>query len=182
MGLIVAMVLTRGPWINDWINLPNATLAIFFISGVYFRGIFIPSLLLISAGLIDFLAVKSGVSSWCITPAYSFLIPTYLCLWFAGNQLNDLQIRTFREVSHLSLLLLLSSTAAFIISTGSFHLLSGRYEGVPIMEQAINSIKYYPGYIGGAFLYVGIFIMGIKIKALYKTYSIHQLLSRPNQV
>ena len=176
------MVLTRGPWINDWINLPNATLSLFFIAGIYFRGFLIPSILLISAGLINFLAVKSGVSSWCISPAYGFLVPTYLCLWFAGSQFDNLQMSTFRECSRLSLFLLLSSTAAFILSTGSFHLLSGRYVGVPVMEQVANSINYYPGYIGGAFLYVGIFLMGIKIKGLFKAYSNHPFLSKANQV
>lgn len=180
VGLIVVMALTRGPWINDLFNLPNATLAIFFIAGIYFRGALTPNLLLLSAGFIDFFAVKSGVSSWCMTPAYGFLVPTYLCLWFAGAQLANPEIRTFREGAQISFLLLMSSTMAFIISTGSYHLFSGRFVDVPVIEQAINSMKYYPGYIGTAFLYVGIFLMGIKIKALFDNISSRDLASRAN--
>jgi hypothetical protein len=26
-----------------------------------------------------------GVSDWCVTPAYGFLIPTYACLWYGGR-------------------------------------------------------------------------------------------------
>ena len=79
------------------------------------------------------------------------------------------------------LLLLLSSTAAFIISTGSYHLLSGRYDEIPILEQAVNSMKYYPRYIGGAFFYTGIFIISVKLKTLFEVFSSRQLSSKTNQ-
>ena len=179
LGLVLLMVLTRYSAFHTW-GLPSATLAVFFIAGIYLRQFIFPALLLATAGLTDYFSIQAGTSDWCITPAYMFLVPTYLCLWFAGRQFDDLQIRTLREGSYLMLLLLLSSTAAFIISTGSYHILSGRYDEIPILEQAVNSMKYYPRYIGGAFFYMGIFIVSVKVKSLLANISNRHIPSRPN--
>ena len=179
LGLVLLMVLTRYSAFHTW-GLPSATLAVFFIAGIYLRQFIFPVLLLATAGLTDYFSIQAGTNDWCITPAYMFLIPTYLCLWFAGRQFDNLKICTVREGGHLTLLLLLSSTLAFIISTGSYHLLSGRFDEVPILEQAVNSMKYYPRYIGGAFFYTGIFIVSVKVKSLLATISNRHLPSRPN--
>ncbi len=164
LSLVLLMVLTRYSAFHTW-GLPSATLAVFFVAGIYLRQFIFPVLLLATAGLTDYFSIQAGTSDWCITPAYMFLIPTYFCLWFAGRQFDDLKISSLKRFGHLVFLLLLSSTAAFIISTGSYHLLSGRYEDVPIVEQAVNSMKYYPRYIGGAFFYTGIFIVSVNVKS-----------------
>jgi hypothetical protein len=163
LGLVLLMVLTRYSAFHTW-GLPSATLAVFFIAGIYLRQYAYPVLLLATAGFTDYFSIQAGTSDWCITPAYMFLIPTYLCLWFAGRQFDDLQIRTPKEFFHLALFVLLSSTAAFIISTGSYHLLSGRYDDVPILDQVVKSMKYYPRYIGGVLFYVGIFLVSVNVK------------------
>ncbi len=181
LGLVLLMVLTRYSAFHTW-GFPSATLAVFFVAGIYLRQFIFPALLLVTAGLTDYFSIQAGASDWCITPAYMFLIPTYLCLWFAGRQFDGLQIRTVWEVGTLSLFLLLSSTAAFIISTGSYHLLSGRYDEVPMMELALNSMKYYPRYIGGAFFYTGIFVVGVKVKTWVEGFSNDNMPSRGNHV
>jgi hypothetical protein len=177
LGLVLLMVLTRYSAFHTW-GLPSATLAVFFIAGIYLRQFIFPVLLIATAGLTDYFSIQAGTSDWCITPAYMFLIPTYFCLWYGGRQFDDLQIGTLKEAGYLSFVLLVSASAAFIISTGSYHLLSGRYDEVRILEQAVNSIKYYPRYIGGAFFYTGIFLVAVKIKTLLENYSSHH---RPNQ-
>lgn len=154
--LIVAMIWTRGPWMNHWFNLPNATLAAFFIAGACYRDYWIPALLFLTAGLIDYGAIQSGVSAWCITPAYGFLIPAYLCLWFAGTRLEILNLSSLKEGASMAALLFISSLAAFLISTGSFHLFSGRYPDASFVDRMIQSMQYMPGYIGNAFLYVSL--------------------------
>jgi hypothetical protein len=179
LGLVLLIVLTRYSAFHTW-GLPSATLAVFFVAGIYLRKFIFPALLLATAGLTDYFSIQAGTSDWCITPAYMFLIPTYLCLWFAGRQFDNLQILSPRGLGHLAFFLLLSSTAAFIISTGSYHLLSGRYDEVPIMEQVVGSIKYYPRYIGGAFFYVGIFLVGVKVKTSIEVFTSRQFSSRIN--
>ncbi len=69
---------------------------------------------------------------------------------------------------------------AFIISTGSYHLLSGRYDEIPILDQVVNSMKYYPRYIGGAFFYIGIFGVSVKVKSLIEVFVNRQFYSRAN--
>lgn len=176
-GFMVAIVLTRGPWIDSWVHLRDATLAVFFIAGWFFRGHLVPSLLVLTAGLVDYGAVQSGVSAWCFSPAYPFLIPTYLCLWVAGTLAPSPNISTLKEGIDVSLRLLAATLAAFILSTGSFHWLSGRYEGVAVMEQIAISLQYLPGYVGGTFFYVGIFMMGMK--AVFMSRSL--ILSKASQ-
>lgn len=179
LGLVLLMVLTRYSAFHTW-GLPSATLAIFFVAGIYLRQFIYPALLLTTAGLTDYFSIQAGTSDWCITPAYMFLVPTYLCLWFAGRQFENLHVRALKEFSHVVFFLLVSSTAAFIISTGSYHLLSGRYDDVPILEQAVGSMKYYPRYIGGAFFYMGIFIASVKVKSYLVDISNRHISSRPN--
>lgn len=179
LGLVLLIVLTRYSAFHTW-GLPSATLAVFFVAGIYLRQLIFPALLLATAGLTDYFSIQAGTSDWCITPAYMFLIPTYLCLWFAGRQFDNLKILSPRGLGHLVFFLLLSSTSAFIISTGSYHLLSGRYDEVPIMEQVVGSIKYYPRYIGGAFFYVGIFLVGVKVKTSIEVFTSRQFSSRIN--
>ena len=44
------------------------------------------SALIIEAGLIDYYATSvQGISDWCMSPAYWFLIPTYGSLWLVGR-------------------------------------------------------------------------------------------------
>lgn len=181
LGLVFLMVLTRYSVFHTW-GLPSATLAVFFVAGIFLRQFIYPVLLLATAGLTDYFSVQAGTSDWCITPAYMFLIPTYLSLWFAGRLFDDLKMHSPKKFGRLVLFLFLSSTTAFIISTGSFHLLSGRYDDVPILEQAITSVKYYPRYIGGAFFYMGVFIVGVKVKDYLIDLSNHRLSSRINKV
>ncbi len=180
LGLVILMVMTRYSAFHTW-GLPSATLAVFFVAGIYLRQYLFPVLLIATAGLTDYFSIQAGTSDWCITPAYMFLIPTYLSLWFAGRQFEELEIHTFKELSQLTLFLFLSTTAAFIISTGSYHMLSGRYDDVPVLEQVVNSMKYYPRYIGGAFFYMGIFLASMKVKSCLADASGSSMSSKPNK-
>ena len=82
--LIALMVLTRFHHFGDVLHLPDASLAVFFFAGFYRKKAFF-GFLLVLAALIDYLAIENGTSSWCVTPAYVFLIPTYAVMWFAGR-------------------------------------------------------------------------------------------------
>src|SRR5512137_506705 len=84
LSLIALMVLTRFHHFGDVLHLPDASLAVFFFAGFYRKKAFFGFLLALAA-LIDYLAIENGTSSWCVTPAYVFLIPTYAVMWFAGR-------------------------------------------------------------------------------------------------
>lgn len=156
LGLVVLMVLTR--YIHFLpIGLPSATLAIFFIAGIYLRKFIFPAVLIGCAGLIDYFSIQ-GEPAWCITPAYGFLIPTYLTLWFGGRKFQTLEITHWNQAASMAITLAICSTLAFVISNGSFYALSGHevYESMSFMEYAQGQISRFPGYLMKPFLYVSI--------------------------
>ena len=76
--LAAVMAATRFHHFGSAISLPDASLAIFFLAGFYLRSPLLFAGFLAEAALVDYLAITyGGVSDWCISPAYVFLIPTY---------------------------------------------------------------------------------------------------------
>ncbi|WP_031430286.1 hypothetical protein [Methylomicrobium agile] len=151
--LIALMVLTRYHHFGDALHLPDASLAVFFFAGFYRKPALL-AFLLILAGLIDYLAIANGTSAYCISPAYVFMIPTYGVMWLAGRYCG--RYKTFDRIG-LPLnvgMLMLASTAAFLISNGSFYLLSGRFEEVALSAYIAGGLQYYLPYVGSTLLYV----------------------------
>lgn len=74
IAALLAMTATRFHHTSDWLHLPDASMALFFLGGLalrrhrYFIG------LLLMSVLIDWAAVTlAGVSDFCITAAYAAL-------------------------------------------------------------------------------------------------------------
>ena len=150
--LIALMVLTRFHHFGDVLHLPDATLAVFFFAGFYRKKALL-GFLLILAGLVDYAAFQNGVSDWCVSPAYAFLIPTYAAMWVAGRYCatyNDMKVM---ELIKSVGLLVLAASVAFAISNGSFYLFSGRFEGLSLVEYFVRVAKYYPSYVGASMIY-----------------------------
>ncbi len=153
-ALMVVMAATRIHHFGDTISLPDASLAVFFLGGLWFGGLSLFAALLIEAGLLDYIAISHfGVSDYCVSPAYVFLIPTYAALWFGGRycaRFSD------RQSSHLALqfaVLIASVSLAFLISNGSFYLLSGRYPDNNWSEYISRVMMYFPPYLTYAVVY-----------------------------
>ena len=165
--LIALMVSTRFHHFGDALHLPDASLAVFFFAGFYRKKAFFGFLLALAA-LIDTIAIKNGTSSWCVSPAYVFLIPTYAVMWFAGRYCSTFKSMNIAELTMQFGLLILASSAAFAISNGSFYLFSGRYEDVLLGEYFVRITRYYPLYVGAASIYVA---AGYAIVKLFKSLS-----------
>lgn len=154
LTLTLAMLVTSGFHFGTALHLPDATLAVFFLTGYYLRNRLLLPLMLILAGVSDYLAIKNGTSDWCVSPAYVFLIPTYASLWFGGRWFAARDQVNWRGLTALLVALSLSGSVAFIISNGSFYLLSGRFPDINWLEYSSRVVKYYPPYMGSLFLYV----------------------------
>ena len=161
-GLLLLMLLTRGSHFGTSFLLPDATLAIFLLSGLVFPRFTLPALaafifLLLMAGGIDYYAINvAGVSDWCVTPAYGFLIPTYATMWLGGSWFASKLHNTWRSLLLFAGISWLTTTAAFLISNSSFYLLSGRYSEMNATEYAGRVVQYYTSYLGGSLLYLGL--------------------------
>jgi len=153
-ALAALMAATRFHHFGSAISLPDASLAVFFLAGFYLRSAwFLP--LLLAAAALDYLAVNvGGVSDWCITPAYAFLLPAYASLWLGGRWYVRQYRPLWRTLVLLSGVLLVSVSLAFSISNVGFYLFSGHFEEMSWFEYATRVARYYPSYLIGAFIYV----------------------------
>jgi len=171
--LIATMILTHFHHFGDALHLPDASLAVFFFAGFYRNKMFLGFLLAL-AGLIDYVAIANGTSSWCVSPAYVFLIPTYAVMWFAGRYCTITDTVNAKQFSFSlkAMAVLASATSlAFVISNGSFYLFSGRYTDLSWMQYIARAAKYYPPYIGSTLIYG---ISGLALATLLQAISATQ--------
>lgn len=114
---------------NHFGLLTDASWAVFFLGGFYVGGVTAFAAFLAEAGLIDYVATRHlGISSYCLSPAYAFLLPSYATLWLGGLGAARLWRRAtpLRSLTALAAMVWLSSSLCFLISNGSFYWLSGR--------------------------------------------------------
>jgi hypothetical protein len=179
LGLATLMAATRFHHFGSVTFLPDASLAVFFLAGLYLTtqtrlasGAAIPSrttfarwlsaasifvFLLLEAGLIDYLAIRyGGVSDWCVTPAYWFLIPTYAVMYFAGGWCTRFEPLTKSGAVKTAGVLLAASATAFLISNGSFYLFSDRFTEMNWMAYTDRTTPYLLSYVAYTVIYSGL--------------------------
>lgn len=165
-GVIILMVLmaaTRFHHFGDTISLPDASLAVFFLSGLWFGGMPLFVILLLEAGLIDYVAINQfSVSDFCVSPAYVFLIPTYAAVWFGGRISSTFSGHKLTDLAAKIMLLVVSISLAFLISNGSFYVLSDKYPDSDWIEYTTRFMQYYPPYLQYSLFY-GVMIYGLKL-------------------
>ncbi|HUB92216.1 MAG TPA: hypothetical protein VMA74_21010 [Dyella sp.] len=109
----------------------DASWGVFFLAGFWLRGTgrWAFPLLMAEAVLVDYLVITHmGINFWdhyCVSAGYWFLIPAYGSLWIGGSWLATHQ----RGLSLTTLgmavaALLVSESACYVISNGSFYWLS----------------------------------------------------------
>ncbi len=180
MPLIALMVLTRFHHFGDVLHLPDASLSVFFFAGFY-RKKTLFFFLLAMAALIDYVAIENGTSSWCVSPAYVFLIPTYAVMWFAGRYCLTFKSMNIAELTMQFGLLILAASAAFAISNGSFYLFSGRYDDLDWGQYSVGVARYYLPYVGYTLCYAVAGWSIVKLfNALPDTRSKYEELDRRN--
>ncbi|HQS59116.1 MAG: hypothetical protein B7Y56_06780 [Gallionellales bacterium 35-53-114] len=166
LGILAALALlmaaTRYNHFGSSISLPDASLAVFLLAGLLMARSTWPALLvfvflLLEAGGIDYYAINvAGVSDWCVTPAYWFLIPTYAVMWLGGRWFAARQQNSWTSLALFGALSWLATSAAFVISNTSFFLLSGRYAEMSVAEYAGRVAQYYPPYLSGSLMYLAL--------------------------
>ncbi|MGY6274453.1 hypothetical protein [Methylomonas sp. MgM2] len=155
VALMALMASTRFHHFGTPFALPDASLAVFFLAGLWLGGRYLFAALLVEAGIIDYLAITQfGVSDFCVTQAYVFLIPTYAAMWLGGKWCRRNGESTIDGLLRQFGVLVAATSAAFLISNGSFYWLSGRYEATQWDQYIERFAQYYPPYLTGAVLYV----------------------------
>jgi hypothetical protein len=158
-GLAALMVATRYNHFGSAVALPDASLAVFLLAGYFLARSRVALagfvLLLLEAGAIDYYATEfRGISSWCFSPAYWFLIPTYASLWLGGRWFAARQQDTWNSLALFAGVAWLATTVAYTLSTVSFYLFSGRYDVLSLAEYMGRTMQYYPSYLASSLTYL----------------------------
>lgn len=153
--LVGLMLLTRFHHFGIGVQLPDASLAVFFLAGFYLKGWLRFVVLLLEAALIDYVAIKYfSVSDYCVSVAYGFLAPTYASVFLAGTWLQKNLQHSWQGAWQLVCAIAISVTIAFAISNGSFYLFSGNFTDMVFAEYFVRTVQYYPPYMSAFVLYL----------------------------
>jgi len=164
-ALAALMAATRFNHFGSAVSLPDASYAVFFLGGLYLaRSTRAPAIafiaLILEAGLIDYYATSvQGISDWCMTTAYWFLIPTYGSLWLVGRWLalrNTMNGHTMegKGLIGLALAAWAASSFAFVFSNVTFYLFSEHFADMSAVEYISRVSQYYVSYVSVALLYI----------------------------
>jgi hypothetical protein len=154
-SLLALLILTRVGHFGSTFSLPDASLAVFLLGGLWLGNWGWFALLLAAAFAVDVsLARTAEEAGWCLTPAYWGLIPTYAVLWLAGRWLA----REERALLPGTFILMagLAASLAFVISNATFWAFSGLFPGMGVLEYAFKVAGYFPPYLGSAALYLAL--------------------------
>jgi hypothetical protein len=153
--VILTMLLTRGSHLLTSVSLPDASFALFFISAILLKQ---PKWFILLFGfstLVDIITLSLN-SSYQISINFSYLglLPSYGIMWLAGvwvgKQSNGLDAVKF------SLAAVASTLAAFVISTQTYYLFSGRFPNHGLVETMQYGWNYLPSYLA----YTAIYLVG----------------------
>lgn len=159
-SLATLMAVTRFNHFGSAISLPDASLAIFFLGGLYLAQSTRASIaafiaMILEAGMVDYYAISiQGVSDWCMTPAYGFLIPTYGSLWLIGRWFALRHSMEGRGLAGLAVTAWVASSFAFLFSNVTFYMFSDYFGSMSVVEYMLRIAQYYGSYISSAMLYV----------------------------
>ncbi|GAB6068725.1 hypothetical protein JCM13664_20460 [Methylothermus subterraneus] len=154
-GPLALMAATRFHHFGSVQTLPDASLAAFFLAGLAGSPRWGFVALVAAAGLIDWLAIRyGGVSGWCVTPAYLFLVPTYATLWL-GGRLG----RKLGGAGAIFGILAGSTLLAFLISNLSFYAFSGYFATTGFRTYALSILPYLGPYLLAPLVYTALILV-----------------------
>jgi len=154
LALAALMAATRSHHFATVLHLPDASWAVFFLAGVYLRPLWTLPALIAEPALVDHAAVTwGGVSSFCINPAYGFLLPAYGSLWLAGRWYAARHRFQLPTLVPLAAGVFIAVATCELFSSGGFYFFSGRF--VPgLTEFGTRLARYFPLSLAAMAFYV----------------------------
>lgn len=153
VAIALLMLLTRGSHVLTSVSLPDASLALLLVGGLYLRRAVWFGLFVLLATVIDFSAAAiDSLQGFCLTDGYWGMLPTYAVMWVAGLWLSK-QDSSF-DVLKFTFAGMLSTFLAFVISTQSYYLFSGRFPANGVIESLQHGWEYLPSYMGFTVMYL----------------------------
>ncbi len=155
--LTLLMLATRTHHFASLNSLPSASIAIFFLAGMYLRNMKAFWFFYVLSVTIDLgSSYYRGQFGDCITTSYPALVLSYGVMFVIGFyakpnwQQNCWQLNTIK----VALALFVASSVAFFISNGSYYTLSGKFPDLSWAEYATRVDKYFFKSISNPTFYV----------------------------
>ncbi len=160
--LALVFVATRNHAWTPVLHLPDASLAMFFLAGLWSRS-YLPLLGLLALGAaVDAWAVgMNGVSAYCITPAYAMLLPASATLWWAGRLSGSFALKQGIAWLPTTGVVTLAALLSELWSSGGFYFLGGRFPHPSLAGFLPRLWHYSPSVVGATLCYV---VLGLLIE------------------
>ncbi|MGH8181911.1 MAG: hypothetical protein ACRETR_13140 [Steroidobacteraceae bacterium] len=158
-ALWALMVLTRSGHLGTAWTPPDASWPVLYLAGFYFTRQWrwaLPTLLF-TAVIVDFIVIRYfGVSNYCVTVAYVFMLPAYSLLWLGGAWLRRAYRHERRDLARCAASFALAASLCFLVTDTSFYWLGGRVPLASVAGWWAAFAHWYPDFLGVSFIYVGI--------------------------
>ncbi|HEY0906780.1 MAG TPA: hypothetical protein VGE17_06225 [Methylophilus sp.] len=152
------MLLTRGSHMLTPFSLPDASVMLFLMGGLLLRRALWFALFFTLAATIDFgTAALDPTQGFCLTGGYWGMVPAYGVMWLGGTWLAD-QIQPLAAL-RFAITSLFTSSLAFVISTQTYYLFSGRFPQEGIWSALHHGWEYLPAWLGYTGLYIAIILL-----------------------
>ncbi len=155
--LTLLMLATRTHHFASFNSLPSASIAIFFLAGMYLRNMKAFWFFYILSVTIDLASSYfRGQFGDCITTSYPALVLSYGTMFVVGYYSKPNWQSTSWQINiiKVALALFIASSIAFFISNGSYYTLSGKFPVLSWAEYATRVDKYYFRSISNPVFYV----------------------------
>jgi len=142
--LIFLMFLTRGSHFLTEFSIPDASLIIFLCLGLLIPSILLFCVFFILSAVIDFgSGFFNNSLAFCLTDGYWGMIPTYLVMFLAGKLIKNYEIK----FNTFFVIVFVSTTLAFIISTNTYYMFSDRFGSPSLFTSIHYGWNYFPAYL-----------------------------------
>jgi hypothetical protein len=161
-AIALAMLLTRGSHVLTHVSLPDASLALFLLGGLLLKRWAWFAAFFGLATFIDFgAAAIDPAQGFCLTNGYWGLIPSYAALWFGGLWLSK-QANAFSPL-RFAMVSLGATFVAFVVSTQTYYLFSGRFPANGVIESIKHGWEYLPDWMSVNAAYFGLVLMVVAL-------------------
>jgi hypothetical protein len=164
--LAAVMLMTRFEHFGSALHLPDASMAVFFLGGLWLRRHLAFIGLVLLAVAIDEVSIHYlGISDFCVTAAYAFLPVAYAMLWYAGRACSARLQAALPSLAVTLVVAVLAFAASFAISNGSFYWLGGRYAHPHMAEYVARLWHWGPLFARTTLNYVVVGLAGYALTA-----------------
>jgi hypothetical protein len=162
LTIALAMLLTRGSHVLTHVSLPDASLVLFLLGGLLLKRCAWFAAFFGLATFIDFgAAALDPLQGFCLTNGYWGLIPSYAALWFGGLWLSK-QSNPFAPLP-FALVSLSATFIAFVVSTQTYYLFSGRFPAEGLVESMKHGWNYLPNWMAVNAAYFGLALIVVAL-------------------